>query len=505
MASRAHPPRPRPEPPRERAPTEPADTVLDLPPAADLLTNPEELTDAPPSVAVAPAGGRPAAGRAARWLWIGSARALVAGTLFRSSSVYIVSNLANRALPFLLLPVLTRYLSPEDFGRTAMFTLAVSLASPLVGLSSESAIARQYFERDRVDFPSYITNCLYVGIATTLLMLGGVLLLADPMAAALSLPASWIWTVVALAVGKNITNIVLVLWQVQQQPRRYGVYYLMQTALTFAVSLALIIGAGYGWTGRVIGELTSVAVCAAAGVVVLVRGRWIKHGINLEYVKHAIRYGGGLLPHLYGALLVVASDRVLITRMVGVAETGLYAVGAQVGMIIGVLEHSFNQAWSPWLFDKLKRNQPRELRLVVRITRLYNVAILALAFALSGASAWLLPHVVGPEFREASQFVLWLALGNAFSGMYKMVVNQVFYVNKTYLLSWITLGTGLANVVLNYALIRVNGAVGSAQATALALFLSYVCTAYLSHRLVPLPAVPFRRWAPWRFRRWARG
>src|SRR5215207_4477329 len=350
MASRAHLPGPRPEPPRERAPTESAEAVVDLS-AADLLTNPEELTDAPPSIPVAPNGGRPAAGRAVRWLWVGSVRALLAGTLLRSSSVYIVSNVANRALPFLLLPVLTRYLTPEDFGRTAMFTLAVSLASPLVGLSSESAIARQYFERDRVDFPSYITNCLYVGVATTILMLGGVLLLADPIATALSLPASWIWTVVALAVGKNVSNIVLVLWQVQQQPRRYGVYYFVQTALTFAVSLALIVGAWYGWTGRVIGELTSVAVCATAGVVVLVRGRWIKHGVNLEYVKHAIRYGGSLLPHLYGALLVVASDRVLITRMVGVAETGLYAVGAQVGMIIGVLEHSFNQAWSPWLFD----------------------------------------------------------------------------------------------------------------------------------------------------------
>jgi O-antigen/teichoic acid export membrane protein len=401
--------------------------------------------------------------------------------------------------------VLTRYLTPEDFGRTAMFTLAVSLASPVVGLSSESAIARQYFERDRIDFPNYITNCLYVGVATTILAFAAVLLLADPIAAALSLPAGWIWTVVALAVGKNVTNIVLVLWQVRQEPRRYGVYYFAQTALTFAVSLALIVGAGYGWTGRVIGELTSVAVCAAAGIVVLVRGRWIKHGINLGYVKHALRYGGGLMPHLYGALLVVASDRVLITRMVGVAETGLYAVGAQVGMIVGVLEHSFNQAWSPWLFDKLKRNRPAELRLVVRITRVYNVAILALALAVSAASAWLLPHVVGPRFTAASQFVLWLALGNAFSGMYKMVVNQIFYVNKTYLLSWITFGTGLVNVVLNYALIRLNGAVGSAQATALALLLSYVATAYLSHRLLPLPSVPLTWPKPSRARQRAEG
>ncbi|HEX5869959.1 MAG TPA: polysaccharide biosynthesis C-terminal domain-containing protein, partial [Longimicrobium sp.] len=72
---------------------------------------------------------------------------------------------------------------------------------------------------------------------------------------------------------------------------------------------------------------------------------------------------------------------------------------------------------------------------------------------------------------------------SAFEGMYKMVVNQIFYAGHTHWLAWITFGTGVVNVGLNWLLISINGAVGSAQATALAMLLSYLLTARLSRRL----------------------
>jgi O-antigen/teichoic acid export membrane protein len=114
-----------------------------------------------------------------------------------------------------------------------------------------------------------------------------------------------------------------------------------------------------------------------------------------------------------------------------------------------------------------------------------------MALSLAATAPWLLGFLVGAEFGGSVQFVLWLALGAAFSGMYKMVVNQIFYVNKTHLLAMITFATGLSNLVLNYVLIRWNGAVGAAQATALSLALSYLITAWVSARVEPRLAGKF--------------
>ena len=97
---------------------------------------------------------------------------------------------------------------------------------------------------------------------------------------------------------------------------------------------------------------------------------------------------------------------------------------------------------------------------------------------------WFLNSFVGKEFVGAARFVFWLALGNAFGGMYKMVANQIFFANKTQILALITLVVGIANIVFNYLLISLNGSVGAAQATALTYFLNYVATAYFSARVM---------------------
>lgn len=424
---------------------------------------------------------------AQRWVphLIGTGRNLLLSRLSRTSGVYVLTNVVNRAIPFLLLPVLTRYLTPEDYGIVAMYTVALGIAAPLVGMATDAAIGRQYFERDSLDFPNYVANCLYIAVASTLVLAVVVLLFGSHIGELFSVPERWVWTLVPLALMRYLGATLLVLWQMQLKPKQYGAFSAAQTFLTVGVSLGLIVGLGFGWQGRIIGDLAAAGVTGTVAIVVLVRGGWIRHGRNRTHVEHALRYAGGLIPHIYGALLIGATDRVFITNMVGVAETGLYAVGVQVASLITVMEHSFNQAWAPWLFGALKEGDAERLSRISSFIRIYNVVILVAALALAVVAPWLLGFLVSAEFAGSVQFVFWLALGAAFSGMYKMVVNQIFYVNRTYLLAMVTLVTGLVNVVLNYVLIRAHGAVGAAQATALSLFLSYAMTAHLSASVEP--------------------
>lgn len=412
-------------------------------------------------------------------------RARAAGSpLLRSSVAYVGSNMLNRAVPFLLIPVLTRYLSPADVGITAMWVAAVGLAVPLVGMSTDTAIARRYFDREQIDFAGYVTNCMYVLLVSGLLLAAVAVPLARPLGALLSIPPAWVWTVVAAAAGRYVVAVVLGYWQMRQKPVPYAVYSFALTALGLGLSVFLVVAAGWGWRGRVTGEMGSLAFAGALGILVLARGGWLRRApVDRAHLSDALRYGGGLIPHVYGGLLIATTDRLFLTHLVGVDETGLYVVGVQIAMLIGVLQQSFNQAWAPWLFGALKRDTAGTLRRVRRLTRAYNVAILALALGLAAVTPWLLGFFVGPEFRGAAPFVLWLALASAFEGMYKMVVNQVFYAGRTHRLATITLVTGLLNVGFAYALIRLNGAVGAAQATALSMLVSYLLTARLSARV----------------------
>lgn len=61
--------------------------------------------------------------------------------------MYLVSNILNAIIPFALLPVLTRYLSPEEYGEVAMFQTLLGAMTAFVGLSMAGAAAAYLIKR----------------------------------------------------------------------------------------------------------------------------------------------------------------------------------------------------------------------------------------------------------------------------------------------------------------------------------------------------------------------
>ena len=62
--------------------------------------------------------------------------------LFKSFVAYTMGGALSSAVPFFLLPVLTRYLTPEDYGFVATFQAILVVTMPFVGVNLDGAIAR---------------------------------------------------------------------------------------------------------------------------------------------------------------------------------------------------------------------------------------------------------------------------------------------------------------------------------------------------------------------------
>ncbi|TLS35164.1 lipopolysaccharide biosynthesis protein [Pseudalkalibacillus caeni] len=412
---------------------------------------------------------------------------LLSSSLFRSSGIYTLTNMLNAAIPFLMMPVLTRYMTPIDYGIVAMFTVLIGFLNPFIGVNMHGAINRQYFERDKVDVPRYITNGLFVLAINTLFISIIVWLLAGKISKLTSFPAEWLWAVMLVAVFQVLVQIKIVLWQVQVKPIPYGLFQILQTSLNVGITLILVVGFGQGWQGRIEGQIIAVCLFGIIGLFLLWKNNWIKISLNIDYLKHLFSFGLPLIPHTVGALLITMVDRVFITNMVGVGATGLYTVGYQIGMIIGILQDSFNKAWVPWFYKKLKEDQYNDKLKIVRITYGYFVVIILIAMLLGLFSPWFLSFFVGKEFEDSSQFVIWIAIGFAFNGMYKMVTNYIFYLQKTTILMYTTFLTACLNLVFNYFFIKLNGAVGAAQATSLSFFITFVVTWVMAAKIYKMP------------------
>ena len=412
---------------------------------------------------------------------------ILRSSLMQTAGIYTVTTIINTAIPFLLMPILTRYMSPSDYGIVAMFSVLVSFVFPFTGLSIHGAVQRQYYEREHVHLPTYITNCLLILLASSALTSIIFFVLSEPISKLSSFPESWMWTVIIVSIAGFINSIVLVLWQVNIKPYAIGKYQIAQTILNIGLSLWFVVGLDMAWRGRIEAQLFTAVIFAFIGLVILKKDGWLKFGFNKQYIRNALCFGVPLVPHALGQVIMTMTDRFFITNMVGLNATGLYSVGYSFGMIIGFIEGSFNQAYVPWLFERLKRNDDNVKRNIVKATYAYFLFIILLALSLSLIAPWFLNFFVGKRFVGAQIFVSWIAFGYAFSGMYKMVANYIFFAEKTHILAWVTLFCGAMNVVFNYVFIKWNGPVGAAQAACLTFFTTFVLTWVLSAMVYDMP------------------
>ena len=409
--------------------------------------------------------------------------------LFKNISFFMFFNVINSAIPFLLLPILTTYLSPADYGMVDIFYNISLIATPLIGLSIVQSVSRYYFEE--IDLSKFITTVFVVllgfGSIVILLVSGGTLLISE-FVSGFDFPPIIIITALVYTLFSQIAEILLIYWRVSYQTVKFGIFRIAKTVADLGLSILLIVGYGMDWAGRIVPQI-SIAVLFGiiAAIILYKKGLLLNLKVDKAYRKEALSFSTPLVFHTLGGSLIGFSDRFFILIMLGLSDVGIYSVGYQIGMVIALVQNSFNQAWVPFFFEKLKENVYSEKLRIVKITYYYFGFMVILVLLFYFCMPYVYKYFIGSSFESGSVIVFWILIGYAFNGMYKMLVNYLFYLKKTKLVAFCTLGLAGLNLILNYFLIRLNGIEGAAQATSITFLLLFVIIFILSKKMYKMP------------------
>lgn len=408
------------------------------------------------------------------------------GRLLGPALVYGGSSALSRAIPFLLMPIMTRVLTPTDYGAVAMFGLTVSVLNALTGLNTQYSIIVRYTQGN-TNMPQYVSTCLVIIAVSVLCLLALVGLFGPWLSRWAEIPSVWIMVAVVVSAAQITTSVLLSLWQARGRATAYGAMEFSRTVLEALFSLTLVVGLGMAWHGRVLGQTLTALSAALFALYFLQRKGHLGLPVRWDYAKAALAYGLPLIPHAIGSLVLGLIDRAMVANMLSLHAAGLYAVALQLATILNLAAYAFNQAYQPWLYARLKEDQPSMKIKIVRATYQYFVLITLLALAMGLLAPPILGVLVGERFQQAAPIVIFLALGYAFVGMYYMVGGYIFYTGQTGKLAWITISAGLCNLIGNLYLIPKYGASGAAMAFAFAQCFTFVLTWILSQRVYAMP------------------
>lgn len=409
--------------------------------------------------------------------------------LVKNISLFTFFNVINSAIPFLLLPLLTTYLSPEDYGVVDIFYNISMIATPLIGLSVVQSISRYYFEE--VDLSKFVTTVFLILTSFGSLVLFASIFISlawQDFFLSYNIPPLIIVFAMVYTLFTQLAEILLTLWRVSYSTAKFGFFRIAKTLADLGLSILLIVSFNMGWEGRILPQLAMAVLFGMIAIVIIYKkGYLIKNGYNKNYKGKILSFSLPLIFHSLGGHIIGFSDRFFILFILGLDNVGIYSVAYQIGMVIALLQNSFNQAWVPFFFEKLKNDNEAEKLNIVKITYGYFVLLVIMVIIFYFATPIIYQYFIGDAFTSGAEVVLWILMGYAFNGMYKMVVNYLFFLKKTNWIAFATLGSAVLNLGLNYILININGLVGAAQATTITFFILFIVVFFLSNKAYKMP------------------
>jgi len=413
---------------------------------------------------------------------------IISISFIRGSSIYLIGSLISAAIPMVLLPVLTRYLTPTDYGIVGTSVVLIQVFTLFLGLNTSGLIGRSHFDDDFQKRQKLVsTNILLACILSLFLIL--ILVPAGTLVEDMTkFPASWVSVLVFISLGIVIQTIYLSLVQARQEPKRYIKIQIFSTLINLSLSLFLVVSLGMNWQGRMLAVLLSGVVIAIVCLYGLAnRLRLLQLAFDKESLNALLSFGVPLIPHFIGGWVMTMVPRLFLNNMATVADTGLFSVGYNIASPVAMVVGAANQAYWPVLFGKL--SDPGFDRLKMAQILLFGAALLPVIAVLYGISAYgFVPLIVGPRFYDAAGYVFWLALAFAVQGIYFIFGNFVVYSKRTSLISWRAdfLG-GISILILCPLLIHVSGPIGAAQATMIAFTISTIGCITASRKALPMP------------------
>lgn len=404
--------------------------------------------------------------------------------LLRSGAIYGAANVLSAAVPFLLLPVLTRALTPQQYGEVISFYLLVSVCGALAGLGLHSAVGVRWLDRVAGDPGSYTGSAIVLVLVSTFITA----VLAASVAPRIGIELSrGMCALAAVVAGANVVQgMRFAVWQSHERPFPAAMLQITLAALNVGLSLTAVFVLHLGGRGRILGAAAASAIMAIVSMASLVYDR-MATAPSWRDLRALLRFGLPLTPHTLAATLLGNADRFAVASHLGSASLGVYGTATQLGSVIGVLADACTKAYSPTVYRWLSRRSSRSRLRVVAVAYLSIPVWLVLAAVMWLGFITVAPLLLGSAYRSASVLAVWFLLGGAVNAVYLNIAGLFFFTGKTEWISLASVGASLLAMLVASPAVGRFGVVGGGVTYLLSQTVLLLASFALAGRIAPMP------------------
>lgn len=396
----------------------------------------------------------------------------------KASIVFLVCSFLQKGISTITTPIFTRVLTTDEYGSFSVFNSWMQIITPIVCLNLYSGVYSQgivKFENDRRCFSSSLQ-----GLSASLIMVWAIfyLITYNFWNAVFSLTTVQIFAMLIMIWA----NGAFAFWSMEQRVdfkyQKLALLTLTAAILQPAVGLAFIFNSEDRVTARIIGmALIQLILYSGTFASQMKRG---KQFYSKKYWLYALKFNIPLLPHYLSQTVLASSDRIMIGRMVGDSEAGIYNLAYSIALLMTMVNDAMIKTVEPWIYRKLKEGKPGDIAHVA-YPCFGMIAVLDIVLIMFAPE---IVRIFAPaEYYNAIWVIPAVTMSTLFMFMYVFFATFEFFYERTKYIACATVGGALLNIVLNYICIQRFGYMAAGYTT-LGCYILYASLHYMFMRKI---------------------
>lgn len=372
---------------------------------------------------------------------------------------YLSVTIFSVILGVVSIPVLTHLLRPDEYGLYTTFMAFYAIANVVMTLNFHTSIGRYWYEKD-ADVSAFISTSI-LGALLLLLLSSLLLYTSHSLQTLLGLERNMVkYLAILIAIDIFFVTYTQILAP-QRESKKLAYLSISKIYLTFILGIIFIYTLPIEKFLSLILAQVIIGILFLIYITIKIKGYFILR-LNKKPLTYIISYSGPLFFYSLSAILMAQIDRIMISKMISPAETGMYSFAFTIVNFLTLATSAILAAWTPNFFEDMEVKSYQKVAEGIRqiMSLSFIVAIFVILFGNY------IGYVLSSQsYHNALQYIPILTVGMYFSFGYQLYARGINYSKKTlYLAITFTLAGGV-NIGLNYQLIPLFGITGAAIAT----------------------------------------
>jgi len=339
------------------------------------------------------------------------------GKTLSHSAIYSIGIVMQKLAGFIMLPIYTRYLTPEDYGVVALILMVTEFMGIIIGLRITQAMFRYYALEDSFDGKKVIVSTVLVCVIVTSLV--GVLILqyyalnVSQFLFGNTIYAYEIWLYSIVLMTQAIGAVGLAYLRAQRKPVTFLMVGVFTLILQISLNIFFVVVKELHVLGVIYSSLVSNGIIAALFFVFLM------YKVNLRFsMPVAIKlykFVGPLMIASLAGFYVYNLDKYMLRVYFDLSQVGIYTLALNIAGVLGMIGLAFNQTWAVDRFEIYKQKDSIKL-----FQNMFQYLIAALLISSLGISIFvkdLLIVMSNTAFHSAAFYVPFILVANILFAM----------------------------------------------------------------------------------------